>query len=163
MQTLPKRFKSSTFSSERPPSFFQPVWSPSEGPRYLQRCLTTSGDAHDFEYQAQGNLQVQLHSFSSKCSCSGLMLTPKVWGYDPAHQPNISHGAHHFAALPLPCLGWEQAGERRWKPEAGCFLQQTLKSTVRPENPHLLVMNPPCNHLNTRTRHACEIPEVVAN
>lgn len=66
-------------------------------------------------------------------------------------------------ALLLPCLGWDQAGERRWKPKAGCFLQQTFNSRIRLENPHLLVMNPLCNSLNTQTRHACGIPEIVAN
>lgn len=57
LQTLLKRFKTSTFSSERPSSFFQPILSPSEGLCHLQRCLTTSGDAFDFEHPAQGNLQ----------------------------------------------------------------------------------------------------------
>ena len=54
-------------------------------------------------------------------------------------------------AMLLPCLGWEQAGERRQKPKADCFLQQTFKSRIRVENPHLLVMNPLCNSLNTQT------------
>lgn len=63
------------------------------------------------------------------------------------------------------CRAW--AGNRQAS-EGGSLRQvvsysKHLKAQLRPENPHLSVMNPPCNHLNTQTRHACEIPEVVAN
>lgn len=89
------------------------------------------------------------------------MLTSKAWGYHLACKSNVSCGAKPAPSSVPAMPGLEAGSEQRWKPKAGFFFQQIFKSRVRLENPHVLLMNPPCDNLNAQTQHAHGIPEIV--